>query len=361
LQFVWYNLLIEILGGNTMNCKKFLVGAFALAMCFGVVSTFPVENISNGVVASAEDSVEPTSSIYFDFRYNDDEMTATVSGYKSSGPTDVVIPSTVTVTNSDGTEKVYTVTTLGNYAFNGNTYITSVVIPDTVILMDGYNTFAGCKSLKSVTLGSSLRNISTKAFLNCTSLTSINIPDSVTTIYEEAFNGCTSLESITIPDSVVSIGNTVFGNCISLKEATLSNNIAEIPQSIFEGCTALESVNIPNGVTLISNGAFRNCDALKRLTIPYSVNTINLYAFEKTELTDIYYTGTEDDWNDIYFTGSGSLDGVTMHYNATGDEEGEEPIVSEYVRGDVTDDGKVDVLDLLKIKKYILGIIDNLY
>ena len=47
------------------------------------------------------------------------------------------------------------------------------------------------------------------AFEDCTKLTSIEIPDSVTDIGYEAFQSCTNLTSVTIPDSVTSIGGCV--------------------------------------------------------------------------------------------------------------------------------------------------------
>ncbi len=337
-----------------MDCKKFLAGAFALAMCFGVVSTLPVENISSGVVASAEDSVEATSSIYFDFNC-DDETGATVAGYKDNGPADVVIPSTYTYVDEDNgnAETLYTVTTIGTYAFENNNYISSVVMPDTVILMNGADTFNGCKNLKSVTLSNNLRNISSRAFASCTALASINIPNSVTEIGESAFNGCTAFESIVIPDSIVSIGGEAFAGCNSLKEVTLSNNLTEIPQSIFSNCTSLESVNIPDSVNTIYNYAFSGCKALKSLTIPSGVSYISKDAFEESGLKDIYYQGTEEEWNNI--DGFEDFEDITVHYNATGDEE---PTAT--LKGDLNGDGTVDVLDLLKLKKYLLGIIDTL-
>ena len=50
----------------------------------------------------------------------------------------------------------------------------------------------------------------------CSSLTSITIPDSVTIIDGYAFADCYNLTSITIPDSVTTIGDSAFTNCSSL-------------------------------------------------------------------------------------------------------------------------------------------------
>ena len=63
-----------------------------------------------------------------------------------------------------------------------------------------------------------LKTIGYYAFNGCSSLTSITIPDGVTSIGNSAFEGCSSLTSITIPDGVVSIGGEAFRGCYNIKE-----------------------------------------------------------------------------------------------------------------------------------------------
>ena len=56
------------------------------------------------------------------------------------------------------------------------------------------------------------------AFDGCTSLTSVTIPDSVTHIDDSVFENCTNLASVTIPDSVTSIRTSAFQGCTRLKK-----------------------------------------------------------------------------------------------------------------------------------------------
>ena len=78
------------------------------------------------------------------------------------------------------------VTSIGNYAFQGRSSLTSVTIPDSVTKI-GDRTFLGCSNLTSVTIGNSVTSIGQLAFYKCSSLTSVTIPDSVTSIGINAF------------------------------------------------------------------------------------------------------------------------------------------------------------------------------
>ena len=109
------------------------------------------------------------------------------SAFASSGLRSVSIP--------DG------VTHIRQAAFD-STKLTSIVIPDSVILIVG-GIFQGCTDLNSVTLSKNLTVIQSGTFRECTSLTSIDIPDKVERIEATAFDGCTSLEYAIVPEHTV--------------------------------------------------------------------------------------------------------------------------------------------------------------
>ena len=92
-------------------------------------------------------------------------------------------------------------TSIGDYAFDGCTKLTSIVIPDGVTSIGPY-TFYNCTKLTSVTFGdnSQLTSIDGQVFWKCTNLISIVIPNSIINIDSHAFSDCTSLTSVTFED-----------------------------------------------------------------------------------------------------------------------------------------------------------------
>ncbi|MBQ8257729.1 MAG: leucine-rich repeat domain-containing protein, partial [Bacteroidaceae bacterium] len=71
-------------------------------------------------------------------------------------------------------------------AFQNNTKITSVIIPDSVSFI--YNTFSGCTSLTSVTIGNGVHRIGEAAFQGCSALKDIYVNGIVPALlYNESF------------------------------------------------------------------------------------------------------------------------------------------------------------------------------
>ena len=226
-------------------------------------------------------------SFAYDFQSGDlcynitSDSTVEVTSGNYSELTSVIIPEAVTYNGI-----TYSVTTIGGYAFYNYNYnynyncisLTSVTIPNSVTSIGDY-AFEGCTGLTSVTIPNSVTTIGTDAFYGCTGLTSITVSDGVTSIGSWAFGGCTGLTSVTIPNSVTTIGMSAFRNCSGLTSVTISDGVTTIEQDAFVGCTGLTSVTIPNSVTTIEALAFYGCTGLTSVTIPNSVTSISSFAF----------------------------------------------------------------------------------
>ncbi|MBR6925838.1 MAG: leucine-rich repeat domain-containing protein, partial [Bacteroidaceae bacterium] len=140
--------------------------------------------------------------IYYNLNSSIKTASVTYTGSSSSDNTysgDITIPASV---NYSGT--TYSVTSIGNYAFEGCTGLTSITIPESVMSI-GYWAFRGCTGLTSITIPESVTSIGNWAFWDCTGLTSITIPSSVTSIGIDVFSNCTDLTSIK-----VEAGNTEY-------------------------------------------------------------------------------------------------------------------------------------------------------
>ncbi len=206
------------------------------------------------------------------------------------------------------------VTSIGSSAFYDCSSLTSITIPFVGARLNGTsNTYFGYifgvssyvdnssyvvpKSLKTVVITGGT-SIGKYAFNGCSSLTSIEIPDSVTSIGGSAFYDCSSLTSITIPNSVTSIGHEAFYGCRSLTSITIPNSVTSIGSYAFYDCSRLTSIEIPDSVTIIGGYAFYGCSRLTSITIPESVTIIddNYPFYNCSSLTDITFNGTKAQW-----------------------------------------------------------------
>jgi hypothetical protein len=170
------------------------------------------------------------------------------------------------------------VTSIGAWAFDGCSSLTSITIPEGVTSI-GYGTFYGCSSLTSITIPQSVTSIGEEAFRECSSLISINIPEGVTSIGQWTFACCSSLTSITIPEGVTSIGYVSFLSCFSLTSIHLPESMTSIGDSAFQGCSSLISINIPENVTSIGDSAFQGCSSLQKVICNSSGDINDLSSF----------------------------------------------------------------------------------
>jgi len=204
-------------------------------------------------------------------------------------------------------------TSIGNSAFQ-NTALTSITIPATITSI-GVSSF-DAQRLASVTFaeGSQLTSIGASAFANDTSLTSIIIPSSVTSIGDGAFFSASTLTSITFAEGIqlTSISSQAFMGS-GLTSITIPSSVTSIGNSAFYSVSTLTSVTFAEGsqLTSISGSAFGNT-GITSITIPSSVTSIDNNAFAYTALTSITIPASVTSIGGYAFYGVSSLTSVTF-------------------------------------------------
>ena len=267
----------------------------------GETLRFDVKNVEEVIFEESipeETAIVDTSETPLKFKILSDSTVEVINddSYRDALIDTISIPSKVRI---DG--KVYSVTSIGNYAFQICSSLTNINIPKSVTFIGLYAftcsgltsinipegvtsincwTFEGCTNLTSVKIPESVTTISYYAFSKCRNLTSINIPDSLTTIDNHAFEDCSGLTSIKIPESVTTISDNAFYGCSGLTSINIPNGITSIESSTFAGCSSLTSINIPDSVIYIKSRAFEGCSSLTSINIPDSVFSIDNHAFE---------------------------------------------------------------------------------
>ena len=240
----------------------------------------------------------------------------------SSYSGDIVIPSSVTYNGRE-----YIVNEIHSFAFELSE-LTSIVIPNTVTSIGEY-AFQGCSNLTSFNIPEQVTEISKWCFGDCISLDSIVIPEGVTEIGSCAFHGCSNLTSISFPESITKVGGLAFDEtpwfdnqpdglvyigkvaykyhgyipnnceiviregtvCISgecfwewsttgLTSVTIPSSVRSIGFGAFYNCGRLTSINLPEGLKEIENTAFASCSSLTSVVIPASVTSFGARAFE---------------------------------------------------------------------------------
>jgi len=106
-----------------------------------------------------------------------------------------------------------------------------------------------------------------------------------------------------------------FIECKYIKNIKI-NHVSKIGKSAFYNCTGLESFDIPNGTIEIGSSAFKGAINIKNISIPASITKIGDDAFYNmsyvsagrqsyfesiSNLENVYYQGTLDNWSKIEF------------------------------------------------------------
>ncbi len=176
---------------------------------------------------------------------------------------------------------------IGKSAFYDNTSLASVDLTEGLAAIGDY-AFYNCYSLTSVTFPTTLETIGLQSFQYCSSLQTVvfnyKVGDGSTyglkSIGENAFCKAEKIEKLTFPITLQKIGAHAFDGNTSLKEITLPKSITELSDYCFMGCKTLEKVSFEGGTDLaIPSRAFAYCDALNEIVIGEGVSSLSEYAF----------------------------------------------------------------------------------
>ena len=152
--------------------------------------------------------------------------------------------------------------------------------------------FSGAKNLQKITIASTVDTISRSAFGECENLKEVSIKEgNLKKIEGNAFFDCYKLKTINIPDSVTSVGESAFCQCYSLTEIELPSSLTQISPKLFDGASQLTTVHIPD-----------------------SIKSIGSDAFSWTNLKNIYYSGSEEQWAAVD-KGDNDFSNVAVYYN----------------------------------------------
>ena len=271
--------------------------------------------------------------------------------------TSIKIPSTVTSIGSYAFDQSAIqnisipdgVTEIGERAFSYCPNLTELVIPDSVLKI-GHKIVEGSSKLRSIHLGKGVENIfwvnsiaganEFRTFQDCESLTYITVdPDN---------QYYTAEDNVLFNKDKTEVYRSAPGKTGSY---TLPNSVKTMENTFIFEDSQLSSIVIPEGVQGFPRCTFKNCTNLKEIWLPKSLKVVGQNAFVASmedlgadPIEDVYYAGSKDDWNDIYFADGGRPSG-TVHYNA------ETPLLP----GCPTGGDKVQIQDVAFVYEFLTG------
>jgi hypothetical protein len=171
-------------------------------------------------------------------------------------------------------------TSIGDYAFQSGTAITSVTIQSGVTSI-GEAAFYGASTLITMSIPNTVQSIGASAF-RFTALTSFTFSSNVNSIGTYAFINMPFLTSFTVDPA-----NTTFSSAGGVLFNKLQTRLFSYPSA-----DPATSYTVPSSVTSVGASAFDGVRFLTSITIPNSVTTFGSWIFFMSPLTSYTYCGS---------------------------------------------------------------------
>jgi len=204
------------------------------------------------------------------------------------------------------------VTAIKESAFENNTTIRSIVIPDGVTTIARW-AFWNCSSLATITIGKGVKTIERAVFYG-NNITRVNYTGSVEDWCKIDFAEDSShplsqskagsrdiwlsdgskIENITLPDDLTEIKPYTFYQCESIKNIALGKNVAKIGDKAFYNCKNLGYIDFAEApLESIGEQTFYGCDFSDLfLELPATLETLKTGAFQMTRLKAVTIPGS---------------------------------------------------------------------
>lgn len=227
------------------------------------VDQFGTDAVGEGE-ESTETHVQIGDNVWVDFDYS--TGTATISG---------------TGDMWDYYENGYDYTNKHQNPFTGKSNVQKIVISEGVTNVGDYflQGYENRRSIKEISLASTITKIGKYAFQNCYNVQGVMLPSGLEEIGDYSFDNCGSLNEINVPDSVKIIGKGCFCNCRSISRVKLPDTLTEIPASAFSSCSGLTEITLPSKLEILGDNAFSSCSSLIGITIPASITNMGDWVF----------------------------------------------------------------------------------
>ena len=273
---------------------------------------------------------------------------------------------------------------IGDMAFY-ETGLTALVVPQSVQSM-GAMAFAHCPNLATAVINGTV--VGKQAFKNDAQLSQVTLGTATTVIGVEAFVGATALaqlditaatqlervsdwalhgvavDAVVLPATVNYVGEGAFNGIASLAQVSLPQSLNEISAYLFAGTQVSPATLVHEGVTAVGDYAFYNiAQEVDTVFLPTTLERIGSHTFAGTigvknynvptawvpELGEMVWDGVNQSVVNVK-----TADNDLSTAFAQTDQWQEFHILRKYLLGDVNDDGKVNVTDVVVTQAYIL-------